>query len=632
MAICPNCGHEVNSDYRFCQRCGFKLWKTWGGKTLSKLFGSVGPGNNVHRLAQNNIWKIGKDLGFHSVTDFVPPSTVMLSRSQLIDVVWKTGDNVEFAFEICSKENNLDVVINQDDVVKLRNLDSQKKFLVNISSKTGKAYFNEIVGEIVTPKEDLPANSPLDKEITAVILNADEISKRIGRVQPGKDVRQQLEFKLQKMGSDVGFSSYTWYEVPNLLRDGRNRFISVIWKTGSQIEVAFQVRRKRLNPEIVTSHKDKSKMLSLISKEKYIVNVSERTGEAYFFKVTASNCTVAGEPEHKDSLRIEDREKHTLDVIRIKHPRAYESWTLAEDSELERGYREGSPVSILAQTHQRQKGAIRSRLKKLGLLGPQDSLKTSNAEKNNFVTILAKSDKRGRVCLAGIDENRQWVRPIKPGGFLEEDLVMKNGEILDVFDVVEMKFDRAYPIKHHRENMLLATNSSLSLAVKLGEESRKWLLSVIAEPSIFDGVGSRDALYDKMVTLLHRSLAMAGPIDAFEIQSSRLAGKNHPRIWVLDPTSKQRIFYIPCTDIEFCKFVRNKLAGNEADSFINSQEVPELKNKKAYFVIGLTGDALDESGNIKDGKYAPPESAIQPRYWPLVVSVLTVPNFIGGTT
>lgn len=82
--------------------------------------------------------------------------------------------------------------------------------------------------------------------------------------------------------------------------------------------------------------------------------------------------------------------------------------------------------------------------------------------------------------------------------------------------------------------------------------------------------------------------------------------------------------------LRFCKFIRNKLADYKGDDgIISSQDVAELKNKQIYFVIGLTGDSLDENNEIRDGKYAPPGSSIQPRYWPMVVSVLTVPNYSG---
>ena len=114
----------------------------------------------------------------------------------------------------------------------------------------------------------------------------------------------------------------------------------------------------------------------------------------------------------------------------------------------------------------------------------------------------------------------------------------------------------------------------------------------------------------------------------FEIQCNIISGKTHPRIWIVRPTDKQRIFSITCTDIEFCKFISSKIANLKQDNgIISSQDIAELKGKQTYFVIGLTGDSLDANNEVRDGKYAPPGSSIQPRYWPMVVGVLTIPHY-----
>ncbi len=245
-------------------------------------------------------------------------------------------------------------------------------------------------------------------------------------------------------------------------------------------------------------------------------------------------------------------------------------------------------------------------------------------EETSLVTILVKSEKNGKICLAGVNENRRWVRPVKAGGFMEKDTVMDNGEMIGLFDVVEMKFSAPYPIKHHTENMLVSPGSGIKLAMKFGEESRKNLLSEIVDPALLDEVDSRDSLYNKMVDLLHQSLALVGPVNSFEIQSSIIIGKNHPRIWM--PLS-QLPFYFTCTDSGFCKFIGNKFAEIKGDGIISSQDVAELRGKQTYFVIGITGPFIDENGEIILNNYAPPGSSIQPRYWPMVVSVLTVPNY-----
>jgi len=230
-------------------------------------------------------------------------------------------------------------------------------------------------GEIL--KTELPAkpsNQPLDHNTTLNTSDSIAISKQFGVVEPGKGVRQRAEDRICKMGRDLGFSSFTWYEVPNLLNDGRNRFISVVWKSGREITVAFQVRRKRQDLDIVTSLKDRRKLDRLQANEKYIVNVSEKTGKAYFHRVTDwdnKNRLRATENElgQEISSDHEESKAYSLDEIRLKHARAYESWTEAEDKELISEYHNNLTVCEIAKKHQRQRSAIRSRLRKISKLG-----------------------------------------------------------------------------------------------------------------------------------------------------------------------------------------------------------------------------------------------------------------------
>jgi hypothetical protein len=60
----------------------------------------------------------------------------------------------------------------------------------------------------------------------------------------------------------------------------------------------------------------------------------------------------------------------TYDIreIRQEHPRAYESWTEAEEEQLKQLYKESMSISDIAKKLQRKPGGISSRLKKLGLL------------------------------------------------------------------------------------------------------------------------------------------------------------------------------------------------------------------------------------------------------------------------
>ena len=66
----------------------------------------------------------------------------------------------------------------------------------------------------------------------------------------------------------------------------------------------------------------------------------------------------------------EDRPKaYTVEHIRREYPRAYEKWTEEEDVRLAREYDQtrSQAIETLAKACGRQPGAIRSRLRKLGL-------------------------------------------------------------------------------------------------------------------------------------------------------------------------------------------------------------------------------------------------------------------------
>ena len=57
-----------------------------------------------------------------------------------------------------------------------------------------------------------------------------------------------------------------------------------------------------------------------------------------------------------------------LEEIKKNYPRAYENWTEKEDNQIITQYEQGKTIPQIAIIHQRRTGAIRSRLKKLGLI------------------------------------------------------------------------------------------------------------------------------------------------------------------------------------------------------------------------------------------------------------------------
>jgi len=70
-------------------------------------------------------------------------------------------------------------------------------------------------------------------------------------------------------------------------------------------------------------------------------------------------------PSYKN---MEQKKTCTVAEIRLSDARAYKKWTAAEDLELSNNYKKGFSIIQLAEKHKRRTGAIRSRLRKLGLI------------------------------------------------------------------------------------------------------------------------------------------------------------------------------------------------------------------------------------------------------------------------
>ncbi len=144
LATCPKCGREIKTEYKFCPYCGSQLSLSVDGILLARLFDKVEPRTEVHSLAQTRLWKIGKELGFYSTIEYGVPDLTKEGRRSYIDVVWKSKNGIEFAFEIRRKIHDLDLITTEKDTNKLQNLIAKRKFVVNVSETTGKAYFCEI--------------------------------------------------------------------------------------------------------------------------------------------------------------------------------------------------------------------------------------------------------------------------------------------------------------------------------------------------------------------------------------------------------------------------------------------------------------------------------------------------------
>lgn len=125
-----------------------------------------------------------------------------------------------------------------------------------------------------------------------------------------------------------------------------------------------------------------------VGKRVYFIDVKEsRDGTKYL--VISESKLVGGKWEHNRimifeehippfiktlnrALKVMGRSKETkaysVEEVRRAYPRAYTKWTREEEDALRDKYLNGNTIKELASIFQRKPSAIRSRLRKLGLL------------------------------------------------------------------------------------------------------------------------------------------------------------------------------------------------------------------------------------------------------------------------
>ncbi|MFO8037865.1 MAG: hypothetical protein R6U67_00290 [Sodalinema sp.] len=131
--------------------------------------------------------------------------------------------------------------------------------------------------------------------------------------------------------------------------------------------VALQYRHNKTGyQQIVSFYEEKIRRL----KEKYEQerqDISQSIRVPSEIQVSQIPKTEVSRIPQKSSNSTQSAKTYSIKEIRKTYPRAYKTWDLAEDERLKHRYKQGIAIRDLASEFQRKPGAIRSRLKKLGL-------------------------------------------------------------------------------------------------------------------------------------------------------------------------------------------------------------------------------------------------------------------------
>ena len=161
----------------------------------------------------------------------------------------------------------------------------------------------------------------------------------------------------------------------------------------------------------------------------------------------------------------------------MKYRRAYEPWAEDEDQILKNQYNVNSNIESLSNIFQRQPGAIKSRITKLGIeiksnLGTRVSIISKNKTDSvagakdvdvyaKCVVCLAASRKYSGICIAGKELSNliaiSWIRPVSKrqnGELSKKEILYNSGEQPKLLDIINIHIKKHFPHYYQTENYL----------------------------------------------------------------------------------------------------------------------------------------------------------------------------------
>ncbi len=202
------------------------------------------------------------------------------------------------------------------------------------------------------------------------------------------------------------------------------------------------------------------------------------------------------------------------------------------------------------------------------------------------LTILAVTRmQEKRICIAGINEEGKWVRPVKdyPGHFEEADISSKEGSIIyKNFNIVEIDFTKKLDNPPHSEDHVINESKEPKVVGDVPSEKRGQFLNSHTENNFFanhEGEPVRKVLQEA-----NRSLILIGPVNIRCVVFKKDKG---PKVLYDLPGINIESRYTPCTDFKLRSLSKRVLKENDELVMNWTQLKEELKIEKVFLAIGL---------------------------------------------
>jgi hypothetical protein len=161
------------------------------------------------------------------------------------------------------------------------------------------------------------------------------------------------------------------FVLPNFRGNHHNGYIDVVWAIGSipivAIEIDSALREKSVKKLLASN----ANLLFWVYYGNLpfepLVNAIDIAGRINVLHFSSKFRVKHQSPKSIEVVDTKPSKSYSVTKIRTKYPNAYEKWSSKQDELLKGFFEKGLSVSEMANKLQRKSGAIRSRIKKLGL-------------------------------------------------------------------------------------------------------------------------------------------------------------------------------------------------------------------------------------------------------------------------
>ncbi len=223
-----------------------------------------------------------------------------------------------------------------------------------------------------------------------------------------------------------------------------------------------------------------------------------------------------------------------------------------------------------------------------------------NASKMESMVVLAVTKMHTGMCIAGLNQRGEWLRPVRDFGHLSlRDVSYPNGSLMRCFDIAQLPILKRRASGPHVEDAIADFNHyQPRLAGTISPAERGAWLRSHAEHAATAAKQIYQQNERSLALVKVQELSATMKIDSY-------SGKLEMKVWAEELGQMRPI---PCTDVHWRALGRKLLP----EGGLKNMEWPELSAllgcTEVYLTLGLARQFEGE-------------------YWPLVVGVHTVPGY-----